>query len=185
MKRKLEKGSVWGYHRLMPKVDLQRSLSVPAVPARSAASFIMHAIEEHRDGWEDFALYLDFGSVGLPDVGYVAIPVSIKHVKEQLEPRHAIAFTMCARRMPESFPIFEGEIGIDVNGPSDAQIWLGGTYDVPLDTLGGLIDRTFAHGAAEKTLKNMLREVADAVEARVQQRERDQARYRLVFNTGD
>lgn len=169
----------------MPKVDLQRSLSVPAVPARSAASFIMHAIEEHRDGWEDFALYLDFGSVGLPDVGYVAIPVSIKNVKEQLEPRHAISFTLCARRMPESFPIFEGAVGIDANGPSDAQAWLGGNYDVPLDAFGGIIDRTFAHGAAEKSLKNMLHEVADAIEARVQQRERDQARYRLVFNTGD
>lgn len=169
----------------MPKVELQRSLSVPAVPARSAASSIMHAIQEQRDGWEEFALYLDFGSIGLPDVGYVAIPVSVKDVKEALEPRHQISFTMRARRMAESFPIFDGAIGIDASGPSNAQLWLGGDYQVPLHSIGELINQTFAHGPAEKALNNMLHELADAIEARVQQRERAQARYRLVFNTGD
>lgn len=169
----------------MPKIELQRSLSVPAVPARSAASFIMHAIAEQRDGWDEFALYLDFGSMGLPDVGYVAIPVGIEAVKETLEPRHEISFTMRARRSPQAFPVFDGAIGIDASGPSNAQLWLGGRYELPLDSLGGFIDQTFAHGAAERTLNNMLSELADAIEARVQQRERAQARYRLVFNTGD
>jgi hypothetical protein len=169
----------------MPKVELQRTLSVPAVPARSAASSIMHAIADHRDGWEDFALYLDFGSLGLPDVGYVAIPVTFESVQETLEPRHEITFSMHSRRSPQAFPVFKGGIGIDANGPSNAQIWMGGSYEVPLHTLGGLVDMTFAHGAAEKTLQNMLRELADAIEARVQQREHAQARYRLVFNTGD
>jgi hypothetical protein len=169
----------------MAKVELQRPLSVPAVPARSAASFIMHAIEERRDGWEEFALYLDFGAIGLPDVGYVAIPVTISGVKESLEPRHEIAFTMKARRSPDAFPVFNGAIGVDATGPSQSELWLGGNYDVPLHHLGGLIDRTFAAGAAEKSLDNMLRELAEAIEARVQQRERANARYRLVFNTGD
>jgi hypothetical protein len=169
----------------MPNVELQRPLSVPAVPARSAASFIMHAIEEQRDGWEEFSLYLDFGAVGLPDVGYVAIPVTIDNVTESLEPRHEIRFRLKARRSPEAFPVFDGAIGIDATGPSQSETWLAGNYKLPLHTLGGLIDRTFARGAAEKTLDNMLRELADAIEARVQQRERAQARYRLVFNTGD
>ena len=169
----------------MPKIEVQRSLRVPAVPARSAASFIMHAIQERRDGWDEFALYLDFGSMGLPDVGYVAIPVEFAAVKELLEPRHEISFTMQARRSPQAFPVFEGAIGIDASGPSNAQLWLAGSYDVPLESLGGLIDQTFAHGAAERTLNNMLNELADAIEARVEQRERAQARYRLVFNTGD
>jgi hypothetical protein len=169
----------------MPKVELQRPLSVPAVPARSAASFIMHAIEERRDGWEEFALYLDFGALGLPDVGYVAIPVAIEGVKEALEPRHEIAFTMKARRSPDAFPVFAGALGIDATGASQSEIWLGGSYEAPLHALGGFIDMTFARGAAEKTLDNMLYEFAEAVEARVQQRERAQARYRLVFNTGD
>lgn len=185
MNRKLANAWVWGYHNPMPKVELQRPLSVPAVPARSAASFIMHAIEGQRDGWDEFALYLDFGSMGLPDVGYVAIPVQIQDVKEVLEPRHEITFTMRARRSPQAFPVFDGGVGIDASGPSNAQLWLGGSYDLPLDSLGGFIDQTFAHGAAERTLNNLLNELGDAIEARVEQRERAQARYRLVFNTGD
>lgn len=185
MNRRLANAWVWGYHSVMPKIELQRSLSVPAVPARSAASFITHAIEEQRDGWDEFALYLDLGSMGLPNVGYVAIPVKIEGVKEALEPRHEISFSMRARRSPQSFPVFDGAIGVDASGPSNAQLWLGGSYDVPLDSLGVLFDKTFAHGAAERALNNMLNELADAIEARVQQRERAQARYRLVFNTGD
>lgn len=169
----------------MPQVELQRSLSVPAVPARSAASYIMHAIAEQREKWSEFALYLNFGSIGLPDVGYVAIPVQVANVEEALEPRHEIRFTMRARRSPDAFPVFTGAVGIDALGPSDSQIWLAGDYTAPAGSLGGVFDRIVGRGAAEKTLHNMLLELADDVEARVQQRERANARYRLIFNAGD
>lgn len=169
----------------MPQVELERQLSVPAVPARSAASYIVHAIEQHRADWSEFALYLNFGSLGLPDVGYVAVPVTIDHVKEQLEPRHEIGFTLCARRIPKAFPTFVGAIGIDANGPSNATMWLAGAYDPPLQAIGGFFNELFAQHSAQKTLENMLNELGGAIEARVQQRERDNARYRLIFNTGD
>ncbi len=109
----------------------------------------------------------------------------ITGVSEVLEPRHEIHFEMRARRSPEAFPTFNGAIGIDAAGPSNAQLWLGGAYEAPLHGFGGFIDQMFAHGAAQKTLDNMLEELAQALEARVQQRERANARYRLVFNTGD
>lgn len=169
----------------MPQVELQRQLSVPAVPARSAASFIMNAIADRRDDWSEFALYLDFASLGLPDVGYVAIPVTVSDIKETLEPRHEIHFLMCARRSREAFPTFDGAIGVDASGPSNGTLWLAGSYQTPLGGLGGIFDQFFARGSAEKTLENMLNELGDAIEARVQQRERANARYRLVFNTGD
>lgn len=169
----------------MPQVELQRTLSVPAVPSRSAASSILHEIEQHRGEWSEFALYLNFGHLGLPDVGYVAVPVNISGVTESLEPRHEIRFRLQARRSPEAFPVFNGAIGIDANGPSSAQIWLAGDYEVPMSGLGGAIDHLLARGTAEKTLENMMHELADAIEARVQQRERANARYRLIFNTGD
>ncbi len=169
----------------MPQVELQRPLSVPAVPARSAASSIVHEIEAERGAWSDFALYLDFASLGLPDVGYVAIPARLTGVTEALEPRHEIRFTMRARRSPQAFPTFEGALGIDATGASNAQIWLAGTYELPLHTFGGLIDRMFARGSAEKSLENMLNELGGAIEARVQKRERDNVRYRLIFSTGE
>lgn len=155
------------------------------MPARSAASYIFHAIQDGRDDWSEFSLFLNFASLGLPDVGYVAIPITICDVKEQLEPRHEISFTLRARRIPEAFPTFTGAAGIDATGPSNAQMWLGGDYTPPLKAIGGVFDQIFAHHSASKSLENMLNELADAVEARVQQRERANARYRLIFNTGD
>jgi hypothetical protein len=169
----------------MPRVELERSLNVPAVPARSSASHIMHAIAEQRGMWSEFSLYLNFGSLGLPDVGYVAIPVRVEIADEQLEPRHEIRFTVRARRSPEAFPIFIGAIGIDPIGPSDSQIWLAGDYELPASTIGAVVDRVLGQGRAEKALDNMLEELAEAIEANVQKRELDRARYRLVFNTGD
>lgn len=169
----------------MRHIERQRPLRVPAVPARSAASSILRAIESQREGWNDFALYLDFAALGLPDVGYVAIPVRIDVRGEQTEPRHEIRFTMRARRSPEAFPVFDGAIGVDAAGPSSAQLWLAGTYEGPKHGVTALLERGFATGASDKTLENMLRELADAIESRVEQRERASARYRLIFNTGD
>jgi hypothetical protein len=173
------------YDPSMPAVELQHALSVPAVPARSALSTILHEITDRRGDWSDFALYLNFGTIGLPDVGYAAIPVTISDLGETTEPRHEIRFTMQARRSPEMFPTFTGATGIDATGASSSQMWLAGDYEVPMKGLGTFFNQTFARGAAEKSLKNMLMEIAEGVESRVQKRELANARYRLIFNTGD
>lgn len=169
----------------MATVDIQRALTVPAVPARAALSTIMHDIEARRGEWADFALYLNFGAIGLPDVGYVAIPVTISIIEETTEPRHQIKFTLRARRRPEAFPVFEGAVGIDSTGPSNALLWLNGTYEVPLKNLGAIFDHMLARGTAEKALQNMVSELADAIVAHVEQRELADARYRMIFSSGD
>ena len=169
----------------MPRIELQRALSVPAVPARSALSTILHDVVDERGDWADFALYLNFGALGLPDVGYVAIPVIVSDLSESIEPRHEIKFKLHARRSRDAFPTFDGGTGIDAEGPSSSQLWLAGSYDVPMKSIGALFDKTFARGTAEKSLHNMLNELAQAVIARVEKRELAYARYRLVFNSGD
>jgi hypothetical protein len=145
----------------------------------------VHEIAEQRGDWADFALMLNFGFLGLPDVGYVAIPVAISDVREATEPRHEIRFVMHARRGPEMFPAFDGAVGVDPTGASSSQLWLAGNYEVPGKGLGSFFNQTVAHGAAEKSLQNMMLELAEAVVARVEKRELAAARYRLVFNTGD
>jgi hypothetical protein len=169
----------------MPKVDLQRPLTVPTVPARSAASSIMHEIAEEKGEWADFSLYIKLAAIGLPDVGYVAIPVKIDTLSETTEPRHAITFRLRARRSPDAFPTFEGSLGIDGTGPSNSLLWMAGEYAVPLGGFGAVFNTTVAHGTAEQSLWNMLVELGDAIQARVERREMDVARYRLIFNTGD
>lgn len=169
----------------MPEVKFERPLRVPAIPARSALSSILHDIANRKNEWADFALVSTLGSLGLPDVGYVAVPVDILVLDEQLEPRHQVRFEVRARKNPEAFPVFKGAAGIEGDGPSTSGLWLGGSYDVPLHGIGLLFDKTVARGMAEKTLENMVDAFADGVAARVERREIADSRYRLFFRAGD
>lgn len=166
-------------------VQMERPLSVPVVPARSAASEILRDMRDEKGKWSDFALYAKLSSLGLPDVGYVAIPVNIDRVEESLEPRHEIRFRMCARRSQDAFPVFEGAIGIDPNGPSSSTMWLAGDYEPPMKALGAMLDKFLTGRVAEHSLRNMMNELGDAIEAKVERRQLDDVRYRLIFNTGD
>ncbi len=169
----------------MAEINLQRALRVPVIPGRSALSGILHDIERGNDKWGDFALVATLGSLGLPDVGYIAVPVEISGLEERLEPRHEIRFRMRSKRSPEAFPEFEGGCGIDSNGPSASILWMTGTYEVPLRGLGAILDKTIARGMAEKTLDNMIDVLADAVAARVESREINESRYRLFYKSGE
>jgi hypothetical protein len=168
----------------MPKVNLQKSLSVPAVPAREAASEILHKMEAGEPKWADLSPHLSLSVVGLPDVGYIVIPIRVAIAGEELEPRHQIRFSIRARRSPEGFPVFDGALGVDSSGPSSSEVWLGGTYEVPMRALGAFFDKLVAHNVAEKALENLLADLAEAISARVERREIRLARDRL-FDTGD
>jgi len=168
----------------VPKVNLQKPLNVPAVPARQAASEILHKIEAGEPEGADFSPHLSLGAVGLPDVGYIVIPVRLAISGEEQEPRHQIRFTMLARRNPEAFPVFNGALGVDSSGPSSSEVWLGGTYEVPLHALGAFFDKLMAPNVANKALDNLLVDLAEAIAARVERREISLARYRM-FDTGD
>jgi hypothetical protein len=168
----------------MPKIDLERPLNEPAVPAREAASQILRDIAANANEWKGFALHLNLGELGLPDVGYVAIPVRLEIAGEETEPRHQMKLTIHARQSAEVFPVFHGALGLDSSGPSSSQIWLAGEYELPMSGLGAFFDKAIARNAAAKTLENFLTDLTEAIAARVEKRELAFARYRL-FGTGD
>jgi hypothetical protein len=168
----------------MPKIDLEKPLNEPAVSAREAASQILKDIASDANEWQGFPLHLNLGALGLPDVGYVAIPVRLEISGEETEPRHKITFTIHARRSAEVFPVFHGALGVDGSGPSSSQVWFAGEYELPMSGLGAFFDKAVAHNAAAKTLENFLTDLAEAIAARVEKRELALARYRL-FGTGD
>jgi hypothetical protein len=168
----------------MPKIDLEKPLSVPAVPAREAASQILRDIAANAREWQGFALHLNLGALGLPDAGYIAIPIRLEIAGEEFEPRHQIRFTIHGRRSAEIFPALNGSLGVDSSGPSSAQVWLAGEYELPMSGLGTFFDKAIAHSAAAKTLENFLDDLAEAIAARVEKRELAMARYRL-FGAGD
>lgn len=169
----------------MPSVHIERALNVPAIPAQAAASSILHDIAERRGVWQEFSLYLQLGALGVPDVGYIAIPVDVELGEQATQPQPRIAFTLHARSSPDRFPVLEGTLGIEPAGPSTSTLRVDGTYDLPGGAVGAAFNKLVGERAADKTLENMAADLADAIEARVQQRELSMARYRVAFNAGD
>lgn len=169
----------------MPKLELQRMLKIPVIPARAAIASIVHDIADEKNGWAQFALYATLGSLGLPDVGYLAVPARMYEVKEQVEPNHEIRFRLQSKRSPDAFPTFDGAMGIDGTGASTSTMWLAGTYEVPMGGLGSIVNQTMMRGIAEKTLANMIDELAEAIVARAEKREMAETRYRLLLKSGD
>ena len=159
-------------------VRLQRNLKIPPVPTFRALNEILRAIAAQEGNWRGFALHLSLGDLHLADFGYVAVPIAMT-VGEAREGGEAVELTFRAARHTESFPTFNGAIGVDTMGTSGAILWLGGAYDVPLSLFGRFLDASVAAGAANKTLENFLDDVAAACTALVEKREAEYVRYRM------
>ncbi len=157
---------------------LQRNLKVPPAPAFTALADVIAAISAQQDVWQGFALHIDLGDLHLPDVGYVAVPILVKAGKAD-GTTHAIELEFSAVKHPSSFPTFKGSVGIEATGPTGTILWLGGGYDVPLHIFGKFFDRTIAAGVADRTLENLIDDLAQAVVASVEKREAEFMRYHL------
>lgn len=139
---------------------------------------ILAGIAAQQGAWSGFALHVSLGDVHLPDVGYVAIPVALTTGETHPETRSVdLQFTSAGNAA--SFPRFNGSTGIDTTGPTGSILWLAGDYDVPLNLVGKLFDKTLASGIAERALENLVDDLAVALVASVEKREAEYVRYRL------
>ncbi len=162
----------------MSDVRLQHHLNVPPVPAFGAVHEILRAIEAQDGNWRGFALHISLGDLHLADFGYVAVPIALTLGKSHVDSR-TVDVRFRALRHPESFPTFNGSMGVDATGPTGAILWLGGGYDVPLHLFGKFLDAAITAGAARRTLENFVADVAAACVALVEKREAEYVRYRM------
>ena len=162
----------------MPEVRLQRTLRVPADPAADALGRLLKSIADQEGPWRGFALHVSLGDLRLPDVGYVAVPIRLTVEKDAGEARaFDIAFT--SENLPAAFPGFKGSVSADpIEAIGESTLSLRGTYELPMQIFGRLLDAAFTPGIAEKSLENFLEEIARACEAHVNEREAEFARYR-------
>lgn len=162
----------------MPEVRLERKLRVPEDPAATALGELLQAIANQEGPWRGFALHISLGDLRLPDVGYVAVPIHL-----QLTPHpstaHVFEITFNSANLPAAFPTFKGSVGVEAAGLGESLLALRGGYDLPMHIFGNLLDRALAPGVASRSLENFVEEMASAVEARVNQREAEFARYRF------
>lgn len=140
------------------------------MPAAEALESLLDGIASGAPGFEDFALHLDLITVGFPDVGYVAVPIRLHIGEKRSDPKHAVSFTINAKRKEGAFPAFAGSMGIEARDGTTAILWLEGSYDAPL---------LFPHSAAEETLKNFISDMGAQIDARVQKHELARTRYAM------
>jgi hypothetical protein len=162
----------------MPDVRLERKLRVPEDPAATALGELLQAIADQEGPWRGFALHISLGDVHLPDVGYVAVPIHLQ-VAPYPSTAHVFEITFKSAKLASAFPTFKGRIGVEAAGLGEALLVLRGGYDLPMQIFGNLLDRALAPGVAARSLENFVDEIASAVEARVNQREAEFARYRF------
>jgi len=129
--------------------------------------------------YENFALHIDMRDVGLPDVGYVAVPIRLELGEAMQAPAYRVSMTIRSQRDPAAFPVLSGSVGIDARDAGAGVLWLDGSYDVPGKGFGAMVNAVFAGGTADKTLENFLSDLVAAVDARVERREIERVRYTM------
>lgn len=141
----------------MPDINVAHSLPLPPVTASTVMLQALDAIKTLR---------VELRDLGLPDVGYVAVPVVVESGAPKPEARGPCPLTIRAERHADAFPVFHGEIGTDPAGPSSSTLWIGGSYTPPLAHAGALIDAALLSRVAQHALENFLAELADEVTRR-------------------
>ncbi len=149
--------------------------SGPFRPADSAAEGLgelLKAIADQDGPWRGFALHVSFGDLRLPDVGYVAVPISLTVEKDPNEARtFDIAFT--SANLPAAFPGFNGrDRSRAAGGLGECSSILSGAYELPMQIFGKFLVATFTPKRRERSLENFIDEIAAACRARQSARSR-------------
>jgi hypothetical protein len=160
----------------VPEVRLERNLRVPAGQGAQVLGELLGAIARQEGPWRGFALHVSLGDLHFPDVGYVAIPIHLTVAKSATE--HAFDIGFVAANLPSAFPEFKGVMGTRTGEIGECALYLAGSYQLPMQMLGRLLDATLTPGVAALSLENFISEIAVACQARVDQREAEFARYR-------
>jgi hypothetical protein len=167
----------------VPKLHLERTLRVPADPAAQALGDLLHAIAGQEGPWRGFALHVSLGDLGLPDVGYVAVPISLTLERDSND-RRAFEIHFTSASLPAAFPGFNGTLALrEAAALGECVLHLRGEYELPMQLFGKLLDAMLMPRVAERSLENLIDEIGAACEARVNQREAEFARYRFYART--
>jgi hypothetical protein len=163
----------------MTNVRIERRIDIPAPLLISALGEILRSIASQQGPWKDFSFHIDLADAGLPDVGYIAIPIALG-VGPKSSEANQFPLTISAAHHADSFPHFDGAAGVDASGTSGAALWIGGEYGVPAKTVGAFVDSTLLRGFAQRTLENFADDLVRACRAHIDKQEADYVRYHFV-----
>lgn len=161
----------------MPQLAYERAVDFAQDVLRNAITEVLRGIASAQGPWREFVLHVSLSDAGLPDVGYIAVPIRLQCAPAMTDSaQFQMTLTIEAAKNPGSFPVFNGRCGVDALTPSRSNVWLAGGYTVPMRSFGMFFDATLLHGVAERSLRNFLDDVVAACDARINEREREYLR---------
>jgi len=158
------------------RIEISRPMRVPGPLALGAMLEILRSLSRHEVPYEREALSLGFEQIRLPAAGEIAVPVSID---AQAQPqRYECELTIAATATAALFPTFSGSLSVSPMRDSGSELWLQGSYAVPLGIVGEFVDATFLRGAADASLDRFVAWLAAEIAARVERDQRAELRDR-------
>ncbi|NNM98355.1 MAG: hypothetical protein HKL91_00955 [Candidatus Eremiobacteraeota bacterium] len=158
----------------MKSVEMHVDLPLPASAAHDEAMEIFAALGRHEPPFDELALAIGLRSLHIPVGGEVRIPVS---TQVELAPtRWEATIELAAVDHPGLFPRFQGTLTLNPVGPMTSELWLQGTYTAPLGALGEGFDAALLHGAAERSLRELLERISAGLVTKIREREESAAR---------
>lgn len=151
---------------------------MPAKLTFETLSVILDEIARQERQWQGFSLHVNLGDAHLPDVGYVAVPV-VLHVEAKKAETQRRAIVVAAARHAEAFPVFRGFLEVEETGPRGSSLRLEGSYNLPMQGFGTLLDAAAFGGVARRSLENFLQDLERATRARIEKAEAEIVRYSL------
>jgi len=163
----------------MTSVRIERRLDLPAPVLLDSVGYVLRAIGSQEGPWKDFSFRVALADVGFADVGYIVVPITLGAGPRSTE-ANQYPVSVAAARHPDSFPHFDGAVGVDTSGTSGSVLWIAGEYGVPANVVGAFVDSTLFRGVAQRSLENFADDLVSACRAHVEKQEADYIRYHFV-----
>ena len=100
-----------------------------------------------------------------PAGGGIAVPIAVTVLPKP--DRYECEVVIEAKTAPHLFPRFTGMLSISPLRATGSEVWLQGSYDVPLGGLGAMADATVLHGAAHSSLEHFVTWMGAEIRRRV------------------
>ncbi len=121
---------------------------------------VVPAVAQGKPPYERLAMSVTLRDLRIGTTGEIQIPIRTRVQRE--EESWCCSLDIQAADKERFFPKFRGRLTVV---PVDAQceLWLEGVYEVPLGSVGALLDATVLRGAAKNSLWKFLQWLADEI----------------------
>ncbi len=121
---------------------------------------VVPAIAQGKPPYDRLALSVTLRDLRIGTTGEVQIPVRTRVQRDGESWRCALDIQAADRE--RFFPKFRGRLTVVPVG-EHSELWLEGVYEVPLGSVGALLDATVLRGAAKNSLWKFLQWLADEI----------------------